>query len=247
MKIRNKLSLILLFVMAVALAAIIAVSFMTTEPDSRSAHFWMTLFFLLLGVVFSFLFGLLQIRIDLDKGLPTPAFFSLGTLIVLYDLFLIVNPLLFWKGFEFSVTGYAITHIIGLATFLSLSGTTLMAAVSITAREKQEKEDIYTIRLWTDRLHRILSQARDNGLDDEILLELQKVAGRVRYTDPVSCDESIHIEKEIASTIEELSHTVDLFSVEGEAASLEDEDTIRTIKKLMELVEEREALIARTK
>ncbi|MDD3768706.1 MAG: hypothetical protein PHO50_07825 [Aminobacterium colombiense] len=96
-------------------------------------------------------------------------------------------------------------------------------------------------------MHRILSQARDNDLDDEILLELQKVAGRVRYTDPVSCDESIHIEKEIASTIEELSHTVDLFSVEGEAASLEDEDTIRTIKKLMELVEEREALIARTK
>ncbi|MDD3768705.1 MAG: hypothetical protein PHO50_07820 [Aminobacterium colombiense] len=140
MKIRNKLSLILLFVMAVALSAVIAVSFMTTEPDSRSAHFWMTLFFLLLGVVFSFLFGLLQIRIDLDKGLPTPAFFSLGTLIVLYDLFLIVNPLLFWKGFEFSVTGYAITHIIGLATFLSLSGTTLMAAVSITAREKQEKK-----------------------------------------------------------------------------------------------------------
>ncbi|MDD2206260.1 MAG: hypothetical protein WCQ97_01640 [Aminobacterium sp.] len=243
---KNKLSLALLFVMAVVLSAVIAVSFMTTEPDARSAYFWITFFFLLVGIVISFLFGLLQIRIDLDKGLPTPAFFGLGTLIILYDLFLIVNPLLFWKGFEFSVTGYAVTHIIGLAAFLSLSGTTLMSAVSITAREKEEKEDIYTIRLWTDRLNRVLTQARDNELSDDVLLEIQKLVGKIRYTDPVSCQDALPIEKKISEMIEKISDGIDLFTVEEQGSS-EEEKILENLKQLMEYVTDREELIARMK
>lgn len=249
MKTKNRISLVLLFVMVVVLTALVSISFLTTDTASRTGYFWMTFAFLVLGIVLSGVFGFLQIRIHLDHGLPTPAFFSIGTLIVLYDLFLVINPVVSWKGFEFSLIAYSVTHIVGLAMFLSLSGMALMSAMSITEREGRETKGRYTIRLWDDQINRMIRQGRANQLDEDLIEMLQKALGKVRYTDPLGSDESAGLEGDIVEDIQWLARQIDEISVdfEDEKKSSIVQEMKQRVQILMKRLEDREALLARIK
>lgn len=192
---------ILLFMALVVLAAMATVLFVTHPAEERATSFWVTFAFLSLAVVVTFAAAALQNSLDLEgKKLPLPLFMGLTSIVVVYDLFVAAAPLLLWKGLGLSPTTYVLTHIVGLALFLVLGGSALMASLASTERAERGQGGSAAFARRADEARELSRRAASRG-DDALARAWDKAAEALLYADPVGTEASASLERSLDQTL----------------------------------------------
>lgn len=236
----RKMNLTLLFMAIVVLAATAAVLLATHPSETRETRFWTTFAFLGSAVVVTFAYATFQNVLRLDAGaLPLPLFMGLGTIVLLYDAFVIATPLLLWKALNLSATIYVLAHGVGLAFFLVLGGAGVMASLSSTPRAAAGRREAVD---FARRADDALSLARKAAARQDAASSRawEEAAEALRYADPLGVDTSRPIEDALDEALAEalaLTH-------ESEGPS---EHDLRLALGVLEGLRRRKALLLREK
>lgn len=235
-------SLILLFLLGIAVAGATVVTFLLTSPEMRNTHFWISFGTLAFCTVLSFGYGILQVIAGDERIAPLPSLFSLGTMICFYDLF-VLAAVLVTRSWTLSVPAYVALHVGGAVLFLVLGGFLSMVVLS-TGRNDEEarRSRLHLADLATkaDQAAEAFSRGGETG---SFAARLRALSEALRYSDPMSHPSLAAEEERLANLLETL-HQSGAGSSGGGGEPQEGE---RLLSEAERLLKERNARLLRLK
>lgn len=181
-KIRQVFNLFLLMLLIVAVAAVLV--WFLAEPESRGTTFWMSLGFMGFALLLSTLFAS-RIALRTNEGRNVPGHFTQLFLIGGYFIFTIIAAIVNAK-MGFSLTGYLLLHVVGLAVFLLPLLLTNMALLKQdSAEHREQKQGRLDLAARATRIRNLAADAEAGAnISREELAPLYKLSESLQFSDP---------------------------------------------------------------
>ncbi|MCR5346614.1 MAG: hypothetical protein K6E38_02460 [Fretibacterium sp.] len=179
-KIRQVFNLFLLMLLIIAVVAVFV--WFLTEPESRGTTFWMSMGFMAVALLLTTLFAS-RIALRGNGGRGVSGHFAQLFLIGGYFVFTIAAAIVNAK-MAFSVTGYLLLHVGGLAVFLIPLLLTNMALLKQdSAEHREQKQGRLDMAARAARIRNLATDA-EAKISREDLAPLYKLSESLQFSDP---------------------------------------------------------------
>ena len=230
--------------LVILIAIILVVGFLVTQPEQRTARFWVSMgamIFASCGMFFTF-------KVDSARPAPAPARISFWIVGMFYFGVTLCTVLLFGAMIPVSTGTYALILVLELLLFVGM--LVILAwfarhAGSLEADARTKRAKIMELVLLVQEGHQSLA---NSGVEeaDGLIAKAKALEEKIRYCDPMTCDEIQDTDAKIASRVEAFRREVKALTPGGDAAgkmaSLE-----REAQDLIDTIERRNKLLATVK
>lgn len=206
--------------------------FIFSEPGIRDLSWWLSLGTLVLAEGLSYMYFARFLKGGHEFKAAVPMYLAVGTVLILYDIAVLLHIVLFWMMMKVSAGAYLAIHLLTLAAALIIALFLGMAKMFIRRQETDEQGRLQSMK----RLQLVVQAARmeleawqheERGMMTELLRKLEE---QVKYSDPVSLPAMVLEEAQLMDKADRLET--------GVRSAVRDEHTLYSPEELRSMIQD---------